>query len=93
MIDMNKVLVTGVFDLLHEEHILFLKKAKALGDYLVVGIESDVRVKQMKGEGRPVNSQSIRVENLKSLNIIDEVFVLPQEFSKPSDHTTLIKKN
>jgi len=89
---MNKVLVTGVFDILHTEHFSFLKKAKALGDYLVVGVESDVRVTQMKGKGRPVNSQIVRVANLKQLNYIDEVFILPEQFSNPVDHSALIQK-
>lgn len=88
----KKVLVTGVFDILHKEHVNFLKKAKALGDYLVVAIESDVRVKQMKGEDRPINSQNKRKENLEKLNLADEVFILPEEFNKPEHHKELIKK-
>ena len=88
----NKVLVTGVFDLLHKEHIEFLKKASDLGDYLIVGIESDVRVKQMKGESRPINAQKVRKENLEKLNLANEVFILPEQFSRPEDHIKLIKK-
>ncbi len=88
----NIVLATGVFDILHQEHTNFLKNAKAIGDYLIVGVESDVRVRQMKGEGRPVNSQVVRVKNLLHLNIADEVFVLPEQFSKPEDHKALIQK-
>ena len=88
----KKVLVTGVFDILHKEHIYFLKKAKSLGDYLIVAIESDVRVKQMKGEGRPINSQDKRKESLERLNLADEVFILPEEFNKPEHHKKLIKK-
>ena len=89
---MKKVLVTGVFDILHAEHIQFLQKAKKIGEYLVIGIESDVRVKKMKGADRPVNSQEKRVENLKKLNLADEVFILPEQFSKPEDHSALIQK-
>lgn len=89
---MKKVLVTGVFDLLHEEHIKFLKKAKELGDYLIVGLESDVRVKQMKGKQRPVNNQKLRKVNLEKLNIAEEVFVLPEQFNRPEDHENLIEK-
>lgn len=88
----KKVLVTGVFDILHDEHIKFLQKAKKLGDTLSIGIESDFRVRQMKGEGRPINSQSIRQQNLETLNIAQEVFVLPERFSKPEDHIALIQK-
>ncbi len=89
---MDKVLVTGVFDVLHEEHLIFLKKAKSLGDYLLVGVESDVRVAQMKGENRPINTQLVRVSQLEKLKIADEVFILPEAFNKPEQHIELIKK-
>lgn len=89
---MKKVLVTGVFDVLHKEHIVFLQKAKKLGDALIVGIESDIRVKQIKGPERPVFSQQERKARLEDLQIADKVFVLPEQFSKPSDHEALIAK-
>jgi len=85
-------LVTGVFDLLHEEHHLFLSKAKQLGDLLIVGIESDARVKQMKGDGRPLNNQERRLENLSKWDMADFIFILPEHFSKPDDHRQLIAK-
>lgn len=88
----KKVLVTGVFDVLHQEHIVFLEKAKLLGTYLIVGIESDVRVRQMKGEDRPVFSQEQRKKKLKALGIADEVFILPEQFSRSEDHLALIQK-
>lgn len=84
------VLVTGVFDLLHEEHIHFLKKAKELGGILLVGIESDLRVKQLKGENRPIWNQERRKSEILKLDIATEVFVLPEQFSKPADHEKLI---
>lgn len=87
----QKVLVTGVFDILHQEHLSFLRKAKQLG-YLVVAIESDVRVKKLKGEGRPINNQDTRLENLRKLKIADEVFILPEQFSSPDDHRRLLQK-
>lgn len=87
----EKVLVTGVFDVLHQEHLNFLRKAKALG-YLVVAIESDTRVKKLKGEGRPINIQTVRMKNLRQLNIADEVLILPEQFSSPEDHRQLLKK-
>lgn len=91
---LNKTLtlVTGVFDLLHEEHFIFLQKAKNLGDFLLVGLESDVRVRQMKGEGRPINKQETRLKNLQNSGIADFIFILPEEFSKPDDHRRLINK-
>ena len=85
-------LATGVFDLLHEEHLNFLQKAKNLGDLLLVGLEADLRVRQMKGEGRPINKQEIRLENLQKLLIADFIFILPEQFSKPDDHRALIAK-
>ena len=75
------VLVTGVFDLLHIEHLRFLTKAKASGDKLVVGLESDARVKSIKGHERPINSQAIRLEQMEALKSVDLVFILPEVFS------------
>lgn len=85
------VLVTGVFDVLHFEHQNFLSKAKELGDVLIIGVESDSRVKAIKGSQRPVNHQDIRVENLLKLNITENIFVLPDNFNKSEDHLKLIK--
>ena len=85
-------LVTGVFDILHEEHVAFLRQAKGLGGRLVVGIESDVRVRRLKGEGRPVNAQLVRVKNVEALGIADEVFVLPEQFDTEVEHRLLLAK-
>ena len=84
------VLVTGVFDVLHPLHKLFLEKAKAAGDFLVVGLESDLRVTAMKGQGRPINLQAVRQSNLADLQLADIVFILPEQFGKPADHEALI---
>jgi rfaE bifunctional protein nucleotidyltransferase chain/domain len=84
------VLVTGVFDVLHQEHVEFLTKAKGVGDFLMVGLESDVRVKKMKGEDRPINNEVTRVKNLASLSIADWVFLLPEKFDNPLDREKLI---
>ena len=86
------VLATGVFDILHHEHIRFLQKAKELGDFLVVGLESDVRVRKIKGEGRPMFPQEERKDSLRALGIADEVFVLPENFDTPEEHQQLIKE-
>lgn len=74
---MKTVLVGGCFDLLHKGHITFLKKAKEGGEKLVVLLESDEKIKKLKGEGRPIQSQKIRVEALEKLGFIDEVISLP----------------
>lgn len=84
------VLVTGVFDVLHAEHEYFLRQAKALGGRLIIGIESDVRVKKLKGPDRPINSQNVRQQNLYTLGIADEVFILPEQFDSPEDHRALL---
>ena len=76
------VLVTGCFDILHQEHLKFLKKAKKEGSVLVVGLEPDKRIKKIKGKERPVNSFKIRAENLIQLNEVDFILELPCNFDK-----------
>lgn len=71
------VLVTGVFDLLHEEHINFLRKARNAGNYLLVGVESDFRVRAMKGPERPIYAQDRRVQDIIATGIVDDVEILP----------------
>ena len=70
---MKKVLVGGVFDIIHYGHVHFLKNAKSLGDHLVVALESDKNVKRLKGEKRPIHNQNQRREMLESLEFVDEV--------------------
>lgn len=77
------VLATGVFDVLHSEHEKFLRAAKKEGDFLVVGLESDARVRRAKGPGRPVHPLRERIERLRRLGIVDEVFALPEPFRAP----------
>lgn len=72
------VLATGFFDLLHEEHIKFLRKAKETGDVLVVAIESDLRAKKTKGDDRPVETQLIRCQKVS--DYADYVVMLPEDF-------------
>jgi rfaE bifunctional protein nucleotidyltransferase chain/domain len=85
------VLVGGCFDLLHFGHISFLKQASALGDYLVVALESDENVRRMKGEARPIHTQAQRKEMLKSLSFIDEVITLPPMHGD-REYYTLVRK-
>lgn len=87
----EKVLATGVFDILHQEHINFLKKAAQLGP-LYIGIESDVRVRKMKGEGRPINSQEVRKKNLEDLKIARQVIILPESFDVPEERLQFLKE-
>ena len=74
---MKKVLVGGCFDILHFGHISFLKQAKALGDHLVVALESDENVRRLKNEHRPIHTQQQRREMLEALSFVDEVIELP----------------
>lgn len=85
------VLVTGCFDLLHSAHKKFLKAAKQQGDILLIGLESDLRLRQLKGPNRPLNSLSTRFNNLAQLKLADYLFPLPEDFSSPQDHEYLIK--
>jgi rfaE bifunctional protein nucleotidyltransferase chain/domain len=84
------VLVGGVFDILHYGHIQFLKKAKGLGDYLIVALESDKSVKRLKGEKRPIHGQYQRREMLESLHFVDRVIILKDEM-KDQDYEKLVK--
>lgn len=88
--NMKIVLVTGVFDLFHSEHQAFLHAASEQGDVLIVGIESDVRVKQIKGPGRPKQSQDIRLQQVITHPTVTEAFILPVDFSTPEQHRELI---
>jgi D-glycero-beta-D-manno-heptose 1-phosphate adenylyltransferase len=67
------VFANGCFDLLHVGHIRYLDGARACGDILVVGINSDASVRGLKGEGRPLMSESERAEMIASLESVDYV--------------------
>lgn len=84
-------LVTGVFDVLHRAHEQFLRKSKELGDILLVGIESDRRVRELKGADRPVNTEKLRVQNVEKLSIADHVFILPEDFNTPEQRLSLLQ--
>ena len=84
---MKKVFVNGTFDILHVGHIALLDYAKSLGDQLVVGIDSDDRVRLLKGSDRPINSQIERGTLLGALKSVDKVFV----FDTDDELTSLIQ--
>jgi D-beta-D-heptose 7-phosphate kinase/D-beta-D-heptose 1-phosphate adenosyltransferase len=84
---MKKVWINGCFDIVHRGHIELFQYAKELGDYLVVGIDSDKRVKQMKGSSRPINNQNDRKYFLESIQYIDKVVI----FEKEQDLVSSIK--
>ena len=73
----NKKIVTtnGVFDLIHLGHVKCLEAAKKLGDVLIVGVNSDSSVKQIKGDKRPINNEKSRMGVLAGLESIDYVLL------------------
>jgi D-beta-D-heptose 7-phosphate kinase/D-beta-D-heptose 1-phosphate adenosyltransferase len=75
----KKVIVNGAFDILHVGHVALLEYAKSLGDHLLVCVDSDSRVKQLKGELRPINIQADRVKMLGALRCVDMVQVFDTE--------------
>ena len=76
---MKRIIVNGTFDILHSGHLALLKYAKSLGDHLVVAIDSDRRVKELKGMSRPVNTQAERQELLSNLRSVDEVRIFDSD--------------
>jgi D-glycero-beta-D-manno-heptose 1-phosphate adenylyltransferase len=72
------VFANGCFDLLHAGHIRYLQKARALGDVLILGINSDASVAALKGKGRPLQSQAERTEILASLDCVDYVLLFDE---------------
>ncbi|TKJ33588.1 D-glycero-beta-D-manno-heptose 1-phosphate adenylyltransferase [bacterium (candidate division B38) B3_B38] len=74
------VLANGCFDLIHVGHIRYLKGAKELGDILIVGVNSDRSVKQIKGKKRPLMSQDERAQIVSAFELVDYVLV----FDKPT---------
>ena len=95
------VLANGCFDLLHVGHLRYLAGAKAAGDFLIVAINSDRQARALKGEGRPVISESERAELIAALRPVDAVTIFdeptvanlirlirPDFHAKGTDYTT-----
>jgi rfaE bifunctional protein nucleotidyltransferase chain/domain len=72
------VWTNGCFDLLHAGHVRSLRDAKALGDILVVGINSDASVRAIKGEARPIVGQDDRAETIAALEAVDYVTIFDE---------------
>lgn len=77
--DHRLVFTNGCFDLLHRGHAAYLNQAAALGDRLVVGLNSDASVRRLKGEGRPVQPAGDRAYLLASLRAVDAVTVFEED--------------
>jgi D-glycero-beta-D-manno-heptose 1-phosphate adenylyltransferase len=73
------VFTNGVFDLLHPGHVRYLQHARALGDALIVGVNSDRSVRANKGPGRPITVEAERVEILEALACVDGVIVFDED--------------
>src|SRR2546429_9961709 len=75
----KKIVATnGCFDLLHVGHVRYLQAARRLGDVLAVGLNGDRSVRELKGNGRPVNNEGDRAETLAALECIDFVTTFPE---------------
>jgi len=79
--DEKVVMTNGCFDILHAGHVQYLEQAKALGDRLVVAVNSDTSVKKLKGKNRPINKLQDRMEVLTALHAVD--WVVPFSESTP----------
>ena len=73
------VFTNGCFDLLHVGHVRYLAEAKKLGDFLIVGVNSDDSVKRLKGPTRPIQNQQDRAEILKALESVDETVIFTED--------------
>jgi rfaE bifunctional protein nucleotidyltransferase chain/domain len=73
------VFTNGCFDILHAGHVRYLAAAKQLGDILVVGLNGDASVRELKGEGRPVNSQEDRAEVMAALEAVNFVIIFGEK--------------
>lgn len=87
------VFTNGCFDILHVGHLRYLNEAKKQGDILIVGVNSDSSVRQLKGEGRPINNEIDRAEMLSGLKAVDFTVIFEEltpietlEKLKPSIH-------
>ena len=70
------VFTNGCFDILHVGHLRYLQDARALGDFLIVGLNSDASVKRLKGSQRPIQNEKDRAEILLGLSCVDAVVIL-----------------
>lgn len=96
-IDKNKSIVftNGCFDLLHDGHLHLLSQAKALGDILIVAINTDNSIKKIKGNSRPIESLDIRIQKLAQLECVDYIISFdentPYELIKKIQPNILVK--
>jgi len=85
------VFTNGCFDILHRGHATYLRKARSLGDKLIIGLNTDASVKRLKGESRPVNHEDDRAYILESLECVDYVVKFGEE--TPHELLSQVKPN
>jgi D-glycero-beta-D-manno-heptose 1-phosphate adenylyltransferase len=73
------VFTNGCFDIIHKGHISYLNDAKKLGDFLVIGLNSDSSVKILKGKSRPINNENDRAYVLENLKPVDAVIIFNED--------------
>jgi D-beta-D-heptose 7-phosphate kinase/D-beta-D-heptose 1-phosphate adenosyltransferase len=73
------VFTNGCFDILHQGHIEYLEQARSLGDKLVVGVNADASVRKLKGDSRPINTETSRAYLLASLSFVDLVTIFEED--------------
>jgi len=73
------IFTNGCFDIVHKGHVELLKQARAMGDFLVVGLNSDESVERLKGLGRPVNDLASRKALLEAIRYVDYVIVFSED--------------
>ncbi len=73
------VFTNGCFDVLHPGHVALLRRARELGDFLLVGVNSDRSVRALKGEGRPVQGAEARAAVLAAIQCVDGVVIFDEE--------------
>lgn len=72
------VATNGCFDVLHIGHVRYLRQAKKLGQYLIVGLNSDQSVKSIKGDSRPINTEAHRADLLSELQCVDYIYTFSE---------------
>lgn len=85
------VFTNGCFDILHLGHVEYLNEAKALGEVLIIGLNSDASIKKLKGSDRPINNEEDRKEMLLNLKAVDCVQIFTEQ--TPEEIIKLIKPN
>jgi rfaE bifunctional protein nucleotidyltransferase chain/domain len=79
LMDKKIVFTNGVFDILHQGHLVLLSEAASFADIFIIGVNSDTSVKRLKGESRPINNEMSRALMLASLVMVDAVIIFEED--------------